>query len=81
MVEYKEDATDGDDDGFVQDATPFERPVAKKKDPVVNNTGLVKIISKRNLYWEHVGRLRKGLNEVTPELAEKWLTLPTVSKA
>jgi hypothetical protein len=27
MVDYKETATDGDGDGMVQDATPFERPI------------------------------------------------------
>ena len=26
-VEYKHDAVDGDNDGLVQDGTPFERPV------------------------------------------------------
>jgi hypothetical protein len=30
MVDYKEEATDGDDDGMVQDATPFERPIGTK---------------------------------------------------
>lgn len=27
---FKPDATDGDKDGFVQDGTPFERPVEEK---------------------------------------------------
>lgn len=30
---YKADATDGDGDGFVQDGTPFERPVAAAAEP------------------------------------------------
>jgi hypothetical protein len=29
-VEFKPDATDGDGDGFVQDGTPFQRPVKEK---------------------------------------------------
>lgn len=30
-VEFKPDAVDGDGDGFVQDGTPFMRPVEEKK--------------------------------------------------
>ena len=29
-VEFKSDAVDGDGDGFVQDGTPFQRPVKEK---------------------------------------------------
>ena len=30
-VEFDPDATDGDGDGFVQDGTPFQRPVEEKE--------------------------------------------------
>lgn len=86
MVDYKETATDGDDDGMVQDATPFERPietkvedkpvVEDKKKPVAKEVTCV--ISKKNYYLPGVGRLIKGKNEIKPEHADRWLSLDGV---
>ena len=62
---FKKKAKDGDNDGFVQDGTPFERMDSAK----------VAVYSNRGVYWQEVGRLKKGYNIVTPAAAEKWLTL------
>jgi hypothetical protein len=35
VVDFKEDATDGDDDGYVQDATIWERPIKETVEEVV----------------------------------------------
>ena len=91
MVDYKENATDGDDDGFVQDATPFERPIEKKEEPaavITDNEPLIPkkkdnkevtcVISKRNLYLPGVGRLIKGKNEINPDKAAVWLAVEGV---
>lgn len=94
MVDYKENATDGDDDGFVQDATPFERPIEKVEEPkpvveekvekpVVDKkpskqTEVTCVISKRNLYLPGVGRLVKGKNDINPEKADLWLAVDGV---
>jgi hypothetical protein len=35
MVDYKENAAGGDEDGFVQSTTPLESPIEKVEEPVV----------------------------------------------
>lgn len=68
---FKKKAKDGDNDGFVQDGTPFERA----------DSGKIAIHSNRGIYWQEVGRLIKGYNIVTPAAAEKWLTLKGIRVA
>jgi len=69
--EFKKKAKDGDNDGIVQDGTPFERP----------DTAKVALLSNRGIYWQGVGRLKKGYNIVTPGAADKWLTMKGIRVA
>lgn len=128
--EFKSDARDGDGDGFVQDATPYERPIEELEinplaeeestpepeatddviaseeptegesqpavAPVADNVigsatakkttkkkstkksapkvETVALYSTRNVSWIGVGRVNVGLNLVTKDQADKWLT-------
>lgn len=127
---FKSDARDGDGDGFVQDATPYERPIEELEinplaedestpepeatddviaseepidgesqpavAPVADNVigsatakkttkkkstkkpapkvETVALYSTRNVSWIGVGRVNVGLNLVTKDQADKWLT-------
>lgn len=73
---FKKKAKDGDDDGIVQDGTPFERPDSVKGNP--NKTALY---CNRNIYWNQVGRLKKGYNIVNDIHVDKWLSLKGVRVA
>lgn len=73
---FKKKAKDGDDDGIVQDGTPFERP-----DSVKGQANKTALYSNRNIYWNQVGRLKKGYNIVNDMHVEKWMTLKGVRVA
>lgn len=45
------------------------------------NEGKVAIFSERNLSWNGVGKIDKGYNFVTKEVAEKWLVHKAVREA
>lgn len=73
---FKKVAKDGDEDGIVQDGTPFERP-----DGVKGQLNKTAVYSNRNIYWNSVGRLKKGYNIVNDIHIEKWLSLKGVRVA
>lgn len=54
------------------------KTVPSKTDP---NEGKVAIYSDKNLSWSGVGKLSKGYNFVTKEVAEKWLVHKAVRDA
>lgn len=66
---FKKKAKDGDNDGFVQDGTPFERPI--KLDGKDNK---VAIHTNHNIFWDGIGRINRGYNIVSADAAELWLT-------
>lgn len=85
MVDYKENATDGDDDGFVQDATPFERPIGSKIEdnnivPAVVVEG-ESIIPEKFFTDEEQDKIKKYIKkEVTCVISERNLYLPGVGR-
>lgn len=51
-----------------------EAPVVEEKTTVVDPSQKVALYSSKNLYWEGVGRLRRGFNIVTAAQADSWLS-------
>lgn len=56
-----------------------EKPKADKKIKTTRNT--VALRAKRNVSWQGVGTLTKGINIVSAEDAEKWVTIYGVTIA
>lgn len=77
MVDYKENATDGDDDGFVQDATPFERPIEKVEKPVVVEE---KPVVEEKVEKPVVDKKPSKKTEVTSVISKRNLYIPGVGR-
>jgi hypothetical protein len=45
-----------------------------------NNGELIALKSNRNISWQKVGELKKGINIVSKNTAEKWLTLKGITE-
>ena len=60
-------------DGVIGTGTKKKKPAAKKGD-TSPKPEMVAIYSTRNVSWIGVGRVLTGLNIVTKEAAEQWLT-------
>ena len=54
---------------------------AKKSSAEPKNDDRVAIHSTRNVNWPGVGKVTKGYNIVSPEIAEKWLTRSHIREA
>lgn len=88
MVDYKETATDGDDDGLVQDATPFERPIGteivdgeiveKVEEPVVEPVVEVKPVEDKIV--EDKPKKKPAAKEITCVTSKKNYYLPGVGR-
>lgn len=75
-VPFKKKAKDGDADGVLQDGTMFERP-----ESVNGDYGKTAIFSSRSIYWEGVGRIKRGYNIVNNKFLESWLSLDGIRVA
>lgn len=61
-------------DGVIGTGTKKKKPAAKKKGDTSPKPEMVAIYSTRNVSWVGVGKVLTGLNIVTKEAAEQWLT-------
>lgn len=71
-------ATSNDNGVLISPQPERVKTTPKPTDP---NIGKVAIFSERNLSWNGVGKISKGYNFVTKEVAEKWLVHKAVREA
>lgn len=85
IKDFNPDAKDGDDDGFVQDGTNWERPEELPEETVVEEKSKkakkpkldddsVALFTNGTIYQNKWGEITKGYNIVSKEAAEYWLS-------
>lgn len=68
-------------DGVIGSSTTKKTAKTAPKKAESPKTETVAVYSERNLSWQGVGKISKGYNFVSKELAAKWLTLDPVREA
>lgn len=84
MLDYEEPALSilAGQNPRAQEPVQKEKTLIESKNLVtVGSKNKVAIFSERNTTWPEVGKVYRGINFVAVELADKWLTRPSVRLA
>ena len=84
MLEYEEPAL-----SILAGHKKVEQPQAEEVKPLIEDKDIIKVgnadkvavFSQRNMTWQEVGKLYRGISLLEKELALKWLSRPTVRLA